>query len=522
MQAINFIKFCKQELLKDGNFIKKNIFIYIRGIIIGILMSETNFITVKLANRKTSIKMEKGCSFENNGAIYRLDDKGSLNIFDKAKQTWTAGDAIKINDYQLQTLKAVANNYIEKKKGKPLGDIVLSKTDIDMALKQHKEGGLMYDLPQYLGDTYEVKAANRYSAHNAISAYVSNDNEKTSGMLVFKHGSQADAVRLSGIVEKVKTALVNKLFGKSKQTTQEVTQEKVESKKTKKTTSATTVQKTQEVKTEVAEKVDTPKKTTNTKKSAKRNSIESMPEFYQISLKTVAKNLKMSMYALKKEIAKVAKKTGYSEYFIAHVIATEKYDSKPDKKKDGAITVGFGHTNLIDKNITTKTKVTPQKAFIWLANDIMQMEKVVKKLKINSKTGKTYGDYFDKLPLSMREGLIDVAFNRDASKLETDPEYNSLRINIEKGYYPAAAVRIRQTFPYTLEQAKKHRFTRGLMKRNVYRFLLAVRDFNSSEIASAKRRFEADKYYYNTVELLKAKNQKTEIKLLNEAWNEIK
>ena len=518
MQVVNLLSFVNKVIKRWQFYKKKYLYLYTRNYY-RFFMSETNFITVKLANRKTSIKMEKGCSFENNGAIYRLDDKGSLNIFDKAKQTWTTGDAIKINDYQLQTLKAVANNYIEKKKGKPLGDIVLSKTDIDMALKQHKEGGLMYDLPQYLGDTYEVKAANRYSAHNGISAYVSNDNEKTSGMLVFKHGSEADAVKLSGIVEKVKTALVNKLFGKSKQTTQEVTQEKVESKKT---TSATTVQKTQEVKTEVAEKVDTPKKTTNTKKSAKRNSIESMPEFYQISLKTVAKNLKMSMYALKKEIAKVAKKTGYSEYFIAHVIATEKYDSKPDKKKDGAITVGFGHTNLIDRNITTKTKVTPQKAFIWLANDIMQMEKVVKNLKINSKTGKTYGDYFDKLPLSMREGLIDVAFNRDASKLETDPEYNSLRINIEKGYYPAAAVRIRQTFPYTLEEAKKHRFTRGLMKRNVYRFLLAVRDFNSSEIASAKRRFEADKYYYNTVELLKAKNQKTEIKLLNEAWNEIK
>ena len=50
-------------------------------------MAETNFITVKLANRKTSIKMEKGCSFENNGAIYRINDEGSLNIFDKAKQT---------------------------------------------------------------------------------------------------------------------------------------------------------------------------------------------------------------------------------------------------------------------------------------------------------------------------------------------------------------------------------------------------------------------------------------------------
>lgn len=509
-------------------------------------MPESNFIEVKLANRKNTIKIEKGCSFENNGAIYHVDNKGALNIFDKNNKTWSVGKEINIHDYQLQTLMAVANNHDEIENGKVLNGIVLSSTDIDKAIKQHKEGGLSLDLARYLGGDYEIKSANRYTNDNGISTYVSNGNKNTSANLIFKFGTKESAVKLSELVNKAKE-VIKKVIPQTKKNSQpaatpetkakaevkvETSSKKVakttpqitENKKTTKINASSNAQivakKAKVTKSPTVENTKTVEKTPSTKTSKKRT-VDSMPEFYQVSLKTVAKKLNMSVYALQKEIKKAALKTGYSEYLIAHLICVEDYEKAPRNIGDGAITVGFGHTNLRDENITKKTKVTPQKAFAWLANDIKYFENYVKKLKVNTLKGKTYGDYFDKLPLSMREGLIDVAFNRDAKKLETASEYSSLRINLEKGYYPAAAVRIRQNFKSNFEQAKKKKFMIGLMKRNVYRFLLAVRDFEPKDIEAAKRRFEADGYYSQTVDLLKFRKQKSEIKLMDNAWQKI-
>lgn len=448
-------------------------------------MGDANFVAIKLKNKSTTVKMEKGCSFENNGKIYYVDDKGRLNIFNKEKKTWAKGNEIEMRDYQLNIFKAVADNNKEFVNGKELKGIVLSKKDIEKAIEMHKKGEITDDLDNYVGDKYEIKA-NRYTTQNAVSANVTNvGNSSIRANLIFKFGNRKSAQKLSETVNKTesvgKTSAVN-------------SENKIDAVKPEKTTSQTN--------------------------SVNSNS-KGIPEFYQIKINNVAKAMKTTPKEVQKQIKRAAKETGYSEYFISHLVACEDYEPVVRNTGDTTCTGGFGHSKKKDSSITIGDRVKPAQAFDWLIGDIKDFEKTVKKLKINKK--ETYGDYFDKLPLSMKEGLIDVAFNRDARKLENDKEYESLRRNIQNGkdYYPAAAVRIRQKFNYTVEQAMNHTFTTGLMERNVYRFLLAVRDFKPEEIAAAKRRFANDGYYNMALTLKERKGYKQDANLMRQAWNSL-
>lgn len=446
-------------------------------------MGNSDFVSIKLKDRSTTIKMQKGCSFENNGNIYLVDDKGSLNIFNKESKSWTKGKEIEMRDYQLNIFKAVADNSKEVVKGKELKGIVLSKKDIEKAIELHKKGQITDDLDNYVGDKYEIKA-NRYTSQHAVSAGVTNvANSKIGANLIFKFGNKKDAVKLSEEVNKTQN------IGS---TSAIESDNKVESSKP-------------------------PKKTTKT--NSPNSNSKKLPEFYQIKIKNVAKAMNTSLEEVQRQIKRAAKETGYSEYFISHLVACEDYEPVVRDTGDTTCTGGFGHSKKKDSSIEIGDRVKPDQAFNWLINDIKDFEKTVKKLKINKK--ETYGDYFDKLPLSMKEGLIDVAFNRDARKLQNDKEYASLRTNIQKGkeYYPAAAVRVRQKFDYTINQAMKHNFTTGLMERNVYRFLLAVRDFKPEEIAAAKRRFANDGYYDMALTLKERKGYKRDANLMRDAWN---
>ena len=155
--------------------------------------------------------------------------------------------------------------------------------------------------------------------------------------------------------------------------------------------------------------------------------------------------------------------------------------------------------------------------------DIKFFEGKIKEMKLAPNNSETIGDNFNELPLSIKEAIIDVAFNRDAQKIENAEEYISLRANIKGGYenLPATAVRLCQDFSkYSLAQKKKNKFTTGLMYRNSYRFLLAIRDLNNEYRAIAKRRFENfDSYYTTTIKLKTSKGHNEDVRMLKQAWN---
>ena len=471
-------------------------------------MSE--FIEIKLQKRNETIKMQKGCSFENNGAIYRVNNNGELSIFNKSEKTWSTGSEIKINNYQLQTFMAIADNHEEKENGQTIEGIVLSKKDIEKAIEQHKNSQVTDDLGKYLGGNYTIYDAQRYTDATAIAAYVSNGDESTSGNLVFKFGSEKNAVELSEYIANVRSLVKNVigLFTAPKATTKTDTNAEIETKK---------------VKTTTVDNASTQKASNSKKPFFDRSKTTELPEAYQLGLQRVAKKMKISQYQLNLHIAKTAKETGYSEYFIKHLVAMEDYEPKVRDTKDSTITGGFGHSALKDKSLKDGQEVTPDQAFKWLAQDIKYFESKVKAMKLSPNDKETIGDNFNKLPLSIKEAIIDVAFNRDARKIEEAEEYRSLRANIKGGYenLPATAARLCQDFSrYSYNEKKKHNHTTGLMYRNTYRFLLAIRDLDDNYRKIAKRRFEnIDDYFNTTVALKRAKGHHSDVKMLKTTWN---
>ena len=148
------------------------------------------------------VKIERGCSFENNGAIYRMNNDGKLSVYDKDARQWFVRKEIQMTKYQYETFLSVANNTIENPKGKHAKEVILSKKDIDKSLDMYKRNQLDNDLSENIRSGYDLQDTTSYSRFNGFSTYVTNKNNKTSATLTFKYGEATDAVRLSDIVHK--------------------------------------------------------------------------------------------------------------------------------------------------------------------------------------------------------------------------------------------------------------------------------------------------------------------------------
>ncbi len=182
---------------------------------------KTGYVDVKIrVGNKThtgKYKMEVGCSFENNGAIYRMNNDGLLSVFDKKKQDWIAGiKEIEMTNYQLDVFEAVANNNQEKINGKKSQNIILSKADIDSALAKYRKKELNSDLQEFIQSDdatkrhskikYSTEGTQAYSIDRAFSTVVIPDdknlrNDKNfSTELIFKYGSAQESLKLSDYV----------------------------------------------------------------------------------------------------------------------------------------------------------------------------------------------------------------------------------------------------------------------------------------------------------------------------------
>jgi len=194
-------------------------------------------------------------------------------------------------------------------------------------------------------------------------------------------------------------------------------------------------------------------------------------------------------------IRKVARNTGLSEYFIRHLLSTESFIPKAKNIGDGVLTIGFGHTNHADHNTNFKKDdpITLEKAFEWFEQDIKDSESYARKY-FTPTEGEYRGKFrYDDFSQSFKEALIDIAYNRGTKVMASDSIYNSLRANFRDGAdnMPAAAVRTRQ------ETFRDKNFEGGLRKRNVYRFLVAIRSLSGEYRLAAMRRFDRDEYDNN-------------------------
>ena len=193
-------------------------------------------------------------------------------------------------------------------------------------------------------------------------------------------------------------------------------------------------------------------------------------------------------------IIQIAKKTGMSPYFIKHLLSTESFIGVAKDIGDGKITLGFGHTVKKGESYKEGDSISLEDAFVLFEKDMKQAEEYARYYFTPKKGDKDYGKYkYDNFDQSFKEALIDIAYNRGNKVMASEEIYKSLRANFSNGAnnMPAAAVRTRQ------EQFNNPNHEGGLRKRNVYRFLLAIRDLPGEYKLAAMRRFDRDEYDNN-------------------------
>lgn len=214
----------------------------------------------------------------------------------------------------------------------------------------------------------------------------------------------------------------------------------------------------------------------------------------------------------KSSLEGISEQIGISKAYIEDILfSIEGRHSKPDLKpyydgvKDrlhpkGYLTIGFGHTGRvfgIEMNSKNKDyiKITEDEAYLILAQDLM----------IAKQDAQYYfGEDFDKAPLSVQEAIIDIIFNKGIEGLQReDSPCLNLKNNLKNKDYASAAA-----------NAIVDPTIRGLMKRNVYRVIMATRDLKPKKRALALEK--AREYYEKTLNKF-AKDSLTS-RLLEQHW----
>ena len=147
------------------------------------------------SHKTQTIKMEKGISFENNGAIYRMNNDGLLAKYDKNAGEWSKCDGIEMTQYQLDVFNAVADNVKEDNTS-----TVLSKGDLLGAIDLYRNKNLNNDLTTNLKNNYSIQNTKIYSNNTAFSTFVTNGKKNQSANLIFKFGSAKEALEISDFV----------------------------------------------------------------------------------------------------------------------------------------------------------------------------------------------------------------------------------------------------------------------------------------------------------------------------------
>ena len=250
---------------------------------------------------------------------------------------------------------------------------------------------------------------------------------------------------------------------------------------------------------------------------------KSIPEGAKLVIpehKTVTKLSELTIKAISEEV-------GVSEAYIQDILFgiegrhdepdLEAYDDKvppanmtnAEKEKHkkngwaiGTPTIGFGHTGRVHGvHMGRKTsdwqnvKITKEEAYLILANDIF-MAKQDAMAYIGEEA-------FNRAPQSIQDALTDIVFNKGVAgfKRKKSPCLNLKEDMANKDYVSAAAdMVVDPTVP-------------GLMRRNIYRVLVATRDLPDSDRQAVLDRTED--YKNKTKSQLK---NKTLIKELEEHW----
>ena len=434
-------------------------------------MSDDIYITVNIqyGRKFQTVKMEKGTSFENKSCVFTaLKD----------------GETIKLNNYQMQVFQAVANNFKENN----TDEIILSKKDIDIAIKKYSKGELGEDLSQFLNSSYKVQNPKAFRDENKISAYITNGKASTSAVLCFKYNNTAEEIK-SEKTNNQSTSVSAEIFKNNN-----IIMQKPIKYTFKEGDNIPSVARNFEVDTyqiiaanpQLKEGVD-----------YKVNYVKSKPATIDTYIKPGTTITIPARYSVREGAIKnftdlcnlTGLSRGYIEDLLTIVEVSPKHPGKPDLKTYndgyGMPTIGYGHTGKVDGKVLSLKKritITETKALQILAEDLIKHEAMV-----IAYLGK---ENYEKAPASVKAAILDVAYNKGIWDGFLNPYHNSstskIKTDLQERHYASALCHTpRMNTP-----------NRGLKRRNLYRFISGLSDLTPAKRESAMREMNG---YYNTV-----------------------
>lgn len=491
-------------------------------------MAENNFVNIKIQinDKYKNVQIEKGVSFENNGAKYLVDENGVLQKLDKSTNIWTQASHIQMTNYQFKAFQAIADN--DKNSS-------LSKDDITSAMKQYSNSELSADIQKELPMGYKIEKHDTGYTNKLKDgvefgiAY--QDNHQVSLKFQFTDNKTTKASNQSQVAEN------SKIEYKHQSTVPEILQDnlfKSEQRNGKYKNIEYMPPEVYEVQNgDSLDKIRIKYKLDFFELLAANPDIKYDVEYSskdqaKITVKGyLHKGDKINIparYKIKpgsvKNLNDVIKATGVSEDYVNDILLRiePQKAGKPDLKAyydkvngEGKLTIGFGHTgrDLSGKPLTPETRITEKEAYELLAQDILDAK--VRTISYLEQNGISKED-FDKIPLSLQSIIVDVTFNKgvyDGFENEHHEYTNMLKHDLNnKDYGLAAAHTIRLSNVI------------GLEKRSGFRFITSLKDLTDKDLITAKDNSDKD---INKIiaRMAKRDSLKAETKELQKLWNNV-
>ena len=462
-------------------------------------MSSDNFIkvNVQVGNKIKTVKMEQGTSFQNKNGIFTAQKDGQT---------------IKMTNYQMQVFEAVANNYLEDGQN----GIVLSKKDIDEAVKMYSKGALGYDLAEKLKGVYKVYNPKAFKDENKISAYITNGTPLTSAVLCFQYTNEPSEVAGKSVTSNDSSKVKTQPAIQTSNTFSSpcVIEQKACKYVAKKGETVLSVAKQYQIDTYqlIAANPQLQEGKDYTVTYRKNNTAIVSGKFSEGQTITIP-----ARYSVKdgsvKNFNDVCKITGLSRGYIEDLLTIIEVKASHPGEPDlttyddgyGTPTIGYGHTGKYkgkDLSLRHKVTITKEQALQILAEDLIKHEAMVIAF-----LGK---ENYEKAPASVRAAIVDVAYNKGIWDGFKNPYHNSctskIKSDLENRNYASALCHTR----------RMNTPNRGLKRRNLYRFISGLSDLTPSKRADAIK--ETEKYYKTVMKSLKG----VECKYMKLAWENAK
>ena len=494
---------------------------------IGDIVADNNFadIKIKIGNDFKDVSIEKGVSFENNGAQYLVDKDGKLHKFDKKTNLWSAAKSIEMTNYQYKVFKAVADN--DDQNG-------LSKKDIQNTQKFNNEK-LNDDIKKELPSGYTIESSNTKNTKNGVQIGISHNGSlqaelkfEIAGKDKLKEAANAAEERNEVKDERIPQVLKKNLFESSFIENFDIFN-----------LHKGQYENVKYIEPEVytVQDGDTPDKIIKNYGIDYFEFFAANPDLkYKVEYSpTEQAKVKMigyihagdklnipARYKIKpgsvKNIDDVVRATGVTKEYIEDVLLQmePKVPNEPDLKAyydkvngKGVLTIGFGHTGryLDNKPLTEDSTITKEQAYEILAQDILNNK--VRTIAYLEQNGISKKD-FDKIPESLQSVIVDVAFNKgiyDGFENDHHDFTNQLKKDLSEGNYAMATIHTNRISNVV-----------GLEKRSMFRLISAMTDLSNKDQKIVKD--SADSEVARVVKRLQLKSP-GEAKKLQETWNNI-